>query len=66
MSPERLKIIQYVNAAADLAEQLTRNLKSKNRLITDETVVKLGRFYKASKQMSYLLDLIEKDNREVN
>jgi hypothetical protein len=66
MSPERLKIIKFVNAAADLAEGLTRNLKSKQRVVTDETVVALARFYSASKEMQDLLDLIERDNQEIN
>lgn len=66
MSPERLRIINYVNCASDLAEALTRNLKSKKRLINDETVLKLGKFVQASRDMQYLLDLIEQDNREIN
>lgn len=65
MSPERLKIINYVNCASELAEALTRNLKRKNREVSSETVVCLGRFYKAAHDMKYLLDLIEKDNREI-
>ena len=65
MSPERLKIIKYVNTASDLAENLTRNLKRKDRVITDDTVTALAQFYKASKEMQNLLDLIEKDNQEI-
>lgn len=65
MSPERLKIVNYVNKAADLAENLTRNLKSKKRVITDDTVVALAQFYAASKAMQDLLDLIEKDNQGI-
>lgn len=65
MSPERLRLIEYVNASSELAEELMRIVKSKNRLITDATVVNLARFYKASKAVQDLLDLVERDNREI-
>jgi predicted nucleic acid-binding protein len=65
MTPERLKIVNYVTAASELAEELTRNLKNKSRTISDEVVVSLGKFYKAAKAMQNILDLIEKDNRDI-
>ncbi len=65
MSPERLKIINYVNAASDLAEELMRNLKVKNRKITDQTVTCLAKFHKASSDMQDLLTAIEADQKQI-
>lgn len=66
MSPERLKIVNYVTAASELAEELARNLKRKSRVISADTVTCLGRFYKAAREMEDLLTLIERDKREIN
>lgn len=66
MTEERTQIINYVESAATLAENLTRNLKSRGKKIDDETVVALAQFYKASKAMQNLLDLIEKDKVSLN
>lgn len=65
MTPERLKIINYVGAASDLAETLKRNLESKKQKITSETVVCLAKFYKAANDMKDLLDVLEADKKQI-
>lgn len=59
MDKDYLKIIAYVNAAANLAESVEADIKSKKREISSSTVVKLGKFASAAHQIQSLLDTVE-------
>lgn len=58
MNPHHGKLINYVNAATDLAESLKQDLKD-GREISDESISYLSKFYKAAQEASKMLDLVE-------
>ncbi len=61
---KKIDIVRYVDAASTLAESVTRDLKSAR--ISNETVLHLSKFYKASKAVQELLDIVEQDRNQIN
>ncbi len=66
MSPELRQIIAYVDAASDLAEQVTADLKTKDRKVSDETVLKLSKFIAKAGAFQKLLDSVEAARVKLN
>lgn len=54
-------LLEYVNAAADLAECVKQNVR-KGGKITNETVIALNNFIIASNEIKYLTIALEKNN----
>lgn len=56
----------YVNAAADLAENVKRNIKYDDAILDDGTVLALNNFIKAAQAIKYLTDELNKDKVSIN
>ncbi len=66
MNAEYLKLVKYVNAVADLAECVLKDIKSKDQRITNETVLALSRLTAASSSVQKMLDQVELTNVKLN
>jgi len=55
----------YINTAADLAENVKRNIKD-DAMIDDATVLALNNFIKAAQAIKYLTDELNKDKVSIN
>lgn len=64
-NPEYMKLVKYVNAASDLAESVTRDIK-KGKKISSQTVVHLSKFVTASHLVQKMIDQIEQTNYNLN
>jgi hypothetical protein len=65
----QIGLIEYVNAATDLAESVKRNIQhAKNGVaaIDDETVVKLNKFRMAANQIADLPTILSNNTRKFN
>lgn len=62
---EYAKIVKYVNAAADLAEAIQKDIKKSDRYTT-ETIHALAKFFRASKDVTKFIDMVEKDSVKLN
>lgn len=61
------KLINYVDAASNLAEGLSGDLRgSKKGRISNETVLNLAKFYSAANAVQKLMDTVEQDKRRIN
>lgn len=67
ISLDYMRLVRYVDAACNLAESVTADIKgSKSPKISNETVINLSKFYAASQAVQKLLDMVEKDKVQVN
>lgn len=60
-----IKIVKYVNAAADLAEAMQADIKKGDKYTT-KTITALARFFRASQEVTKFFDMVEKDNVQLN
>lgn len=58
-------LAEYINAAADLAESVKRNIKKDNK-IDDKTVLILNEFMIVSNKIAFLTDKITTSNTKLN
>lgn len=65
-NPEYMKLVRYVNAATDLAEAIERDVKAKNRKVSNDTVIKLSKFTMAANLIQKMLDQVEQTNYKLN
>ena len=65
MSKDFIKLVQYVNAASDLAEQCQKDIKN-GKKYTTETVSKLGKFIIIANSFQTVLDEVQKTNIRLN
>lgn len=64
MNSELVKLIKYVNTAADLAEALERDIKN-GKTISNDTVLKLSKHVSATQHVVSLLAGIEADSNQL-
>lgn len=64
-NPQHIKLRNYVDAATDLAEQLTTDLKKGDR-ITNDTVLKLSKFYAAAERIKREIAIFQEIPDNVN
>lgn len=67
--PMEQSLLEYVNAATDLAESVKRNIVKRTRgiaTIDDETVLKLNRFMVASNKIKDLQDTLIINTMKIN
>lgn len=62
---EYIKIVKYVNAAADLAEAMQADVRKGDKYTT-RTITALARFFASAQALTKFLDMIEKDNVKLN
>jgi len=60
-----IKIVKYVNASADLAEAMQADIKKGDKYTT-KTITALARFFRASQEVTKFIDMVEKDNVQLN
>jgi hypothetical protein len=65
MTREYRILVQYVNAAADLAEQCQADIKN-GKKYTSETVSKLAKFITVSASFERILNKVQKGNEQLN
>lgn len=62
-----MRLINYVDAASNLAEGIAADIKSsKSPSISNETVVNLAKFYRAARNVQELRDMVETDKTRIN
>lgn len=66
MNESYLKLIKYVNAATDMAESLERDIKAKDRKVSNDTVLALSKFVAAANSVQKMLDQVERDTVKLN
>jgi hypothetical protein len=57
-NPQYIKLRRYVDAASDLAEQVTKDVK-KGSKITNDTVLKLSKFYAAAERIKKEIAILQ-------
>ena len=67
MMPSELqeKLVQYMNAATDLAEQMRADLQ-KGDEYSNETVLKLSQFKQHAEKLQSFVDMLETNMRNYN
>lgn len=65
MNENYLKLVRYVNAASEMAESLTKDIKA-GKAISNETVLAVSRFISASSSIQKMLDQVESDKVKLN
>lgn len=65
MDKTKKALLRYVNAGADLAESVKRNI-TKDGVIDNKTVLKLNEFIIASNELSDINNLLTDDENESN
>ena len=58
LTPEFIKLLRFVNASADLAEGVERDIKN-GKKISSDTVLRLSKYVSAAKSVANLLDQVE-------
>ena len=66
MNAEYMKLVKYVNAVADLADSVLKDIKSKDKKISNETVLALSKLTSASETIQKMLDQVELTNVKLN
>jgi len=64
-NPQYIKLRQYVEAASNLAEQLTKDIKE-GRIINNDTVLKLSKFYAAAERIAKEIRILQEIPDELN
>lgn len=62
-NPQYSHLKNYVNAASDLAEQVQKDI-TKDQIITNETIVKLSKFFAAAERFQKGLEVISTINSD--
>lgn len=57
-----LDLLNYVNAASDLAEHLVKEIKEKKPKHSKDTILKLNNFARAAQKIKNLVDQLEQDS----
>lgn len=66
MRKDQKALLDYVNAAADLAENVRRNIMHTDNTIDDKTVLALNAFIIANNAIKFLTDQLESKNTKLN
>jgi hypothetical protein len=66
MSEEYLKLVKYVNAATDLAESVEADIKRKGAKVSNDTVLRLGKFVAAAHAINNMLEHVKSLNETIN
>lgn len=66
MDKNLLLLLNYVNAATDLAESVEANMATKNKKLTSETIVAVSRFRAAAERFQKIIDQLHKTNVKLN
>ena len=56
---DRLRLIEYINAATDLAEGVQGDIKSDKKTYSNETIIKLSKFIASANRFRHILDLVD-------
>ena len=64
-NPQYFKLRQYVDAASSLADQLTKDIKN-GRIINNDTVLKLSKFYAAAERIAKEIRILQEIPDELN
>lgn len=66
MTEDYIKLIKYVNCASDLAEFVRKDIQSKSRKVSNDTVLALSKFISAAGAVETMLDFVESKRVKLN